>query len=218
MRLRRAYAVLGVLGVAACAASVVLAQTIPSPPPPPGYIPGVGYAPAGAPNQPATAPPPGATVVPLGGEAPPPEEAAPPPDIGNEASVDVEPLPTPPPKKGDPLKRPRYASAILQAVDKTTAETLRFEAKIGEPVRYKGLVLTVHACESTAPDEGYVDSFAHLDIQAQPEALTRQPARVVFRGWMFANAPGRHPVEHPLYDVWLIACKTAEPAAPGVKL
>jgi hypothetical protein len=41
---------------------------------------------------------------------------------------------------------------------------------------------------------------------------------VVFRGWMFASSPGLHPVEHPLYDVWLIACKTPAPVAPGVKL
>jgi len=116
------------------------------------------------------------------------------------------------------MKRPRYAAAILQAVDKTTAETLRFEAKVGEPIRYKGLVMTVHACEGAAADEGTADSMVHVDIQAQPEALGPQAARLIFRGWMFASSPGLHAVEHPLYDVWLIACKTAAPAAPGVNL
>jgi hypothetical protein len=34
---------------------------------------------------------------------------------------------------------------------------------------------------------------------------------MVFRGWMFADMPGLHPFEHPVYDAWLIACKTASP-------
>lgn len=212
----RHFAVFG-LGAVACAASVglVLAQDAVSPPPPPGYVPGVGYAPpAAAPGQPGQ---PGAPVptVQLGSEAPPPEEAAPPPEIAEEATQPAEPLPPPEVKKAEPQKRARYASAVLQAVDKITAETLRFEAKVGEPVRYKGLVVTVHACEHAAPDEGVDDAFAHLDIQAQPEAIGRQTARVVYRGWMFANSPSLHPVEHPLYDVWLIACRTAAPSAAG---
>lgn len=210
----RRIALLG-LGVAACAASVglVLAQDI-SPPPPPGYVPGQGFAPAPgeAPAQPAQPAAPPVVSLP---EAPPPEEAGPPPKLTQEEAEAI-PTPEPPTKKADPMKRPRFASAVLQAVDKTTAETLRFEAKVGEPVRYKGLVLTVHACEGAASDEGYTDSIAHVDVQAQPEALARQPARVVFRGWMFASSPGLHPVEHPLYDVWLIACKTPAPGAPGV--
>jgi hypothetical protein len=203
------------LGVVACAASVglVLAQDL-SPPPPPGYVPGVGFPPA--PAETPAGPLPAGPVVSLP-EGPPPEEATPPPQVAEEAAEPPAPV-APPAKKADPMKRPRYASAILQAVDKITAQTLRFEAKVGEPVRYKSLVLTVHACEGTAPDEGYTDSMAHVDVQAQPEALTRQAARVVFRGWMFAASPALHPVEHPLYDVWLIACKTPAPGAPGVIL
>jgi hypothetical protein len=33
------------------------------------------------------------------------------------------------------------------------------------------------------------------------------PGRQLFRGWIFANAPGLHPFEHPVYDAWLIGCK-----------
>jgi hypothetical protein len=222
--IRRRIALLG-LGALACAASVglVLAQDV-APPPPPGYVPGQGYAPT--PGQPApfqpgpvqAQPAPGPAPVITLQQAPPPEEATPPPQIAEEANEPAIPDDPPAVKKGEPQKRPRYASAILQAVDKITAETLRFEAKIGEPVRYKGLVLTVHACEGAAGDEGFTDSIAHVDVQAQPEALARQPARIVFRGWMFASSPGLHPVEHTLYDVWLIACKTPAPGAPGVKL
>jgi hypothetical protein len=110
------------------------------------------------------------------------------------------------------MKRPRFDTAILQGVDKITAETLRFEAKVGAPVRYKGLILTVRACETTAADEDISDSVAYLDVQSQPEVLPGRvaaPPRQVFKGWMFASSPTLHPLEHPIYDLWLVACKTA---------
>ena len=42
---------------------------------------------------------------------------------------------------------------FIEALDKVTAESLRFEAAVGRPVRYKSLVFTVKACErsSTLP-------------------------------------------------------------------
>jgi hypothetical protein len=202
-----------VLGMAVSALSLglVLAQdaVLPAPTPAPGETPPTGAPPIAA--APTVTLPPGAV--------PPPEEAELPENAIAEARAPPEPVAPPEDApKADPQKRPRFSAAVLQAVDKVTAETLRFEAKVNEPVRFKGVVLTVHACEGTAPDEGFTDAIAHVDIQSQPEALTRAPARVVFRGWMFASSPALHPVEHPLYDVWLIACRTPAPVKPGGSL
>ena len=38
--------------------------------------------------------------------------------------------------------------------------------------------------------------------------LTAIPAS----GWMFASTPALNALEHPVYDVWVITCKTDEPA------
>ncbi len=154
--------------------------------------------------------------IPPAEEAPTVAEAPPPPPPVNETANTVAELPPPPPP---PPKRPRYTTAVLQTLDKVTAETLRFEARVDEPVRYKDLVITVHACETQASDEPYAQTAAHMDVQYQPEVLggrTAQVARQVFRGWMFGDAPGLHPFEHPIYDLWVIACKTpSAPAAPA---
>jgi hypothetical protein len=32
------------------------------------------------------------------------------------------------------------------------------------------------------------------------------PPKPVFEGWMFANAPALHALEHPIYDAWLVGC------------
>jgi hypothetical protein len=138
-----------------------------------------------------------------------------------QAVPDVAPAPatggaTPPAKAPDPQKRPRYAGAILQAVDKVTAESLRFEAHVGQPVRFKGLVVTVNTCETTAPDEDAPDSIAHLSVLSQPDGVTTAAARDAYRGWMYANSAAVHPFQHPVYDLWLIACKASAPVAPGV--
>ena len=34
------------------------------------------------------------------------------------------------------------------------------------------------------------------------------PPGVIFSGWMFASSPALNPLDHPVYDVWVIDCKT----------
>ncbi|WP_436031958.1 DUF2155 domain-containing protein [Caulobacter sp. LjRoot300] len=126
---------------------------------------------------------------------------------------------TTPDKPAEPLKRARSSVAILQALDKVTTETMRFEAPVGQPIRYKTLIFTVRACETTAPDEDAPDSVAYVTVDTQPKALPGRvapPGRQIYKGWMYANSPGLNPLEHPVYDAWLIACKTSAPVAPAV--
>ncbi|MEO8811830.1 MAG: DUF2155 domain-containing protein, partial [Caulobacteraceae bacterium] len=110
----------------------------------------------------------------------------------------------------------RAPTAVLQVLDKVTAETLRFEAPIGRKVRYKSLLFTVRACETRDLSDPEPRPSAYILIESRPLAAVggRAPgARQVFKGWMFANAPSLHPLEHPGYDAWLIACKIASPPA-----
>lgn len=139
------------------------------------------------------------------------------PEPAGNTTAEAPAAPKAPETPATPPKRPRYTTAVLQALDKVTAETLRFEAKVNEPVRYKDLVITVHACETNASDEPVAEAAAHLDVQYQPDVLQAgaRTARRIYRGWMFANAPGLHPLQHPIYDLWVIACRTPSPAVPA---
>lgn len=145
----------------------------------------------------------------------------PPPAPGADGEAEAEAAQTPAlpkeePPVGDPTKRVRHTAAVIQALDKITAETMRFEARVGRPIRYKGLVFTVRACETSAYDEPMRDAAAFLEIRAEPKSQSEQrPSRQVFRGWMFASAPAVHALEHPVYDAWLIGCKAARPRARG---
>jgi hypothetical protein len=124
------------------------------------------------------------------------------------------PLGTPLPELADPLPRSRQGFAIVQALDKVTAETIRFAVPVGQQRRWRGLIFSARACETTAPDEPMRDSMAYLEIFSQPRGHdgVGEP-REIFQGWMFASSPGLNPVEHPLYDAWVIACQAEAPSA-----
>jgi hypothetical protein len=154
-------------------------------------------------------------------EAPPAEVIAPPPESAPPVQAKEVAPASPPAEKvvEEPAKavirRGRSNVAVLQALDKVTAQTIRFEAEVGKPVRYKSLIFTVRACELSAPDEPVVDSIAYLVIASQPRGAPGKPApptRQVFRGWMYAASPGLNPFQHPAYDAWLITCKAPAPA------
>jgi hypothetical protein len=180
---------------------------------------------AGAqPAPPPAAPAPVAPVAPAtpaAEEAPPITVQAPQPmAVPPISEKDVAPAPAPKAQVEEkvltaPIRRARFDVAVLQTIDKVTAESVRFEAAVGRPVRYKSLVFTVKACERSAPDEAIDDSVAYLTVDSQPRPLPGKPtppARQAFKGWMYASSPGLHPMEHPVYDAWLITCRAAAPA------
>jgi len=188
-------------------------ETSPSPPPPPTPS---EAPPAQAPE--TMAPPSNATAPVI--VAPPDNESAQPVLDVPEAPA----KPKAPPRKveaeavkpPEPPKPVRSPVAILQALDKVSAETIRFAAPVGRRVRYKSLVFTVRACETRNLDGPQPKAAAYLLVESQPRGAPGgepPPAKRVYQGWMFATAPGIHPLQHPVYDAWLIACSAAEPPA-----
>jgi hypothetical protein len=109
-----------------------------------------------------------------------------------------------------PGRRQRRRVAIVEAVDKITAETMRFEVEVGgRPVRFqKTLIFTARACEVSAPDEQVEDAIAYMDISIQPRGVIQAAEpRQIFRGWMFASAPAVSGLQHPIYDAWIVGCR-----------
>jgi len=169
---------------------------------------------------------PAAPVAPAAEEAPPISVGTPQPIAAPPISEkEVAPAPAPKAQVEEkvltaPIRRARYDVAVLQTIDKVTAESVRFEAAVGRPVRYKSLVFTVKACERSAPDEAIDDAIAYVTIDSQPRPQPGKPtppARQAFKGWMFDSSPGLHPLGHPVYDAWLITCRAAAPAIAAAR-
>jgi hypothetical protein len=200
LHLRRA--ALGV-GFATGLGAVVVAQPTAPPQAPVPAEPPVAPK-AVPPGEPLSAP-----FVPAPEPVTPPPEAAPPPPP--KAVVSEKPVET-------VTRRNRYDTAVLQALDKVTAETLRFEARVNSPVRWKGLVFTVRACERSAPEEPIQDSIVYLTIDSQPRPQPGRltpPPKQAFKGWMYASSPALNPLQHATYDAWAISCRQSAPLIPA---
>lgn len=44
--------------------------------------------------------------------------------------------------------------------------------------------------------------------ESAPQSAPKLPEGMIFSGWMFKSSPALNGVEHPVYDVWVIDCKT----------
>ena len=100
--------------------------------------------------------------------------------------------------------------ALLEGLDKITARVSKFEAPVGTPVQFGTLSIRVRDCEK-APPEDPPESAAFLEI----DELRPGEDRVrVFSGWMFASSPALSALEHPVYDVNVLDCKTASGSPP----
>lgn len=109
-----------------------------------------------------------------------------------------------------PARRQRRKVVVIQAVNKVTAESMRFEVQVGgRPVRFaRNLIFNVSACEVSTPDELTEDAVAYVDVSVQPRGTTQAlPPRQVFKGWMFASSPAVSGLQHPNYDAWVVGCK-----------
>ncbi|RJF89985.1 DUF2155 domain-containing protein [Oleomonas cavernae] len=124
--------------------------------------------------------------------------------------------PPPPPAAGGvavpvlPATPGRVVGVVLQGLDKVTARISTIEVPLDGTATFGTLTIRVRKCVIPPPDEK-PEASAFLEIADTPPG---QPAVAVFSGWMFASSPALSALEHPVYDVWVTACKTAAPGSP----
>ena len=104
--------------------------------------------------------------------------------------------------------------AVLGLLNKRNGQTRDIELKPGEAIRFGKVVVRLRACEKTAPWESYPDegAFVQLLVNERPPGTTEAERwRWIFSGWLFKENPAANVVEHPIYDVWVKACKMSFP-------
>lgn len=91
-------------------------------------------------------------------------------------------------------------TAELKVLDKVRAQPSTLNIKTGTSGTAGSLTITVRGCFVRPPGQP-ADSAAFLDIQDS------RPTGTGFRGWMLANAPALNQMQHPIYDVRVMACR-----------
>ena len=89
------------------------------------------------------------------------------------------------------------------ALNKRNGRTEQFKALPGQEVQFDTLTIRVRACETTPPwEQTLTGAFLQID----------EGRRRLYSGWMYAESPSLHPLEHALYDVWVKSCTMSFPA------
>lgn len=95
--------------------------------------------------------------------------------------------------------------AVLRALDKMTARVEELEVPVNKPISFGTIIINAHTCRTTQPEET-PESAVFLEVGELKPGEKDTP---VFHGWMFASSPALSAMEHPVYDIWLIGCKSA---------
>lgn len=112
------------------------------------------------------------------------------------------------PASAQPMAHP---VATLAGLDKITGRITRFDVYIDETVLFGALEITPRACYDRPSTDTLQRTSAFLEVDQRSLDGT---AKRIFTGWMFADSPALSAVDHPVYDVWLIECKTSTNVPP----
>ena len=115
------------------------------------------------------------------------------------------PAPTAPPTTA---AAPALTVAVLQGLDKTTARVSTIDAPLDKPVQFGTLTITARACNKKPPEEPpNTTAFLQID-ETRAQGQSSADVQHLFSGWMFAQSPALSTLEHPVYDVTVLDCKT----------
>ena len=92
----------------------------------------------------------------------------------------------------------------LKALDKITAKTSEIKIEVGKKEKFRDLEIKALKC-SISENKDISDIVAYL--QVKDLSIKNKDQVFVFNGWTFASSPALRPIDHPVYDLWLIGCE-----------
>jgi hypothetical protein len=103
--------------------------------------------------------------------------------------------------------------ASFSGLDKITGRITNFDVYMDETVQFGALQITPRVCYTRPPTETQRTSvFLEVDQVSLKGGTER-----IFTGWMYAESPALNPIDHPVYDVWLVDCKQTSDTPPPEK-
>ena len=102
--------------------------------------------------------------------------------------------------------------AVLGVLNKRNGIVKTVALHPGQSARWKDMIVSLRACETTAPweEEKLTGAFVQVDVEGADQRWRR-----VFSGWLYKESPSLNVVEHPVYDVWPKSCEMSYPAGPA---
>jgi len=92
----------------------------------------------------------------------------------------------------------------IVALDKITAKTSDMNILLGETKKFGLLEIKALQCGSI---NSSVESGHAAYIQVKDLSENKNDQVFVFNGWTFSSSTTLNPLDHPVYDLWLVSCE-----------
>ena len=92
--------------------------------------------------------------------------------------------------------------AVFKLLDKTTNKVSEKDISVNSKVNWHSLYIEIFACYSTPPEE-IPEDYVLIDVKDSLNPIKES----IYKGWMISSSPDVTPLEHPIYDLWLVDCK-----------
>ena len=92
----------------------------------------------------------------------------------------------------------------IVALDKITAKTSDISLFLGETKKFGLLEIKALKCGNVKA-QSEQGQAAYIQVKDLSDNLTNQV--FVFNGWTFSSSTTVNPIDHPVYDLWLVSCE-----------
>ena len=91
----------------------------------------------------------------------------------------------------------------IKILDKISSKNTLVKLKNGEVKKFNNLLIKSIKCKNSKFDDN-PEITAYLQVRDLEDENNNEV--FIFNDWMFSSSPSITPFDHPVYDVWLIAC------------
>jgi hypothetical protein len=92
----------------------------------------------------------------------------------------------------------------MVALDKITAKTSNINLSLGETKKFGLLEIKALRC-GNVKSKSEQGQAAYIQVKDLSDNLNNQV--FVFNGWTFSSSTTLNPLDHPVYDLWLVSCE-----------
>ena len=91
----------------------------------------------------------------------------------------------------------------IKILDKISSKNTSVKLKNGELKQFNNLLIKSLKCKNSEFDDN-PEITAYLQVRDLADKNNNEV--FVFNDWMFSSSPSITPFDHPVYDIWLVAC------------
>ena len=91
----------------------------------------------------------------------------------------------------------------IKILDKVSSQTSQLKLNILEETKFENLIIKALKCKNSEFDDN-PEVTAYL--QVQDITIKNNDQVFIFNGWTFSANPSITPIDHAIYDIWLISC------------